>query len=134
MSSYVQEMEREVQELRQENRDLEAKAMHVGDTEDIFTFKGQRYFSVSQVEVPVDLMVRAMYGINHQAGREILRAVQAALTEEQKTLLENMTTLDFKDQAAVLAESTVLVEQPYGGTTLYQIAELIKKNEEVLRQ
>lgn len=117
--SYHSELERE---LREENADLRAKLDRYGgeDSADIFEHKGVTYFSLNQVEIPADVVMSVVFGINRSAEHKVVEAVKKALTDDQNILMEKLTTLDPKDQSAVLAE-TQRVEVPYGAVKLTAI-------------
>ncbi len=125
--SYHSELDRENRELADENRDLRVRLEHYGeDQADIFEHKGVIYFNVSQVEIPADVLVSVVFGINRSAEHKVIQAVKAALTEGQQERLEQMTNLDFKDQSAVLAELP-LVEQPYGAVIIHKLTSLMEQ-------
>ncbi len=102
--SYHSELARELEE---ENRSLRTRLERYGgeDSEDIYTHKGVCYLSLNQVEIPAEVLARVIYGINRSAEAKVIKAVEAALTTEQRLYL---------DKLEGLTEATI--EQPAGET------------------
>jgi hypothetical protein len=107
-------------ELRHENADLRAKLERYGgwDSSDIYEHKGVQYFSLNQVEIPAEVLVSVLDGLNTTAERKVIQAVKAALTTEQRLFIDKM------DEATI--------EQPAGAAVLYRVEKLIAENDGVL--